>query len=204
MKLKISLLVFLSDFLLYLPINPAFLHLPIFYTMQFEPDHIYSSWMRLGFSVDAKGKIPVKAIARTFASGRAERLVYSFLAELGLPSEKNDSIELDQFTFEKFYALYHKICPRNDIEELFRAMYVYIMQTTADFFDDFFSNQGKGDYLSLDQMINFLNEKQRDPRLNEILYPLYDEKRAIEIIQTYETDEELQKFNRLSKDGLIR
>ncbi|KAH1019172.1 hypothetical protein HUJ04_009028 [Dendroctonus ponderosae] len=144
-------------------------------------------WMRLGFSVDAKGKIPVKAIARTFASGRAERLVYSFLAELGLPSEKNDSIELDQFTFEKFYALYHKICPRNDIEELFRSI-----------------NQGKGDYLSLEQMINFLNEKQRDPRLNEILYPLYDEKRAIEIIQTYETDEELQKFNRLSKDGLIR
>ncbi|ERL88606.1 hypothetical protein D910_05991 [Dendroctonus ponderosae] len=152
-----------------------------------QNDKSIISWMRLGFSVDAKGKIPVKAIARTFASGRAERLVYSFLAELGLPSEKNDSIELDQFTFEKFYALYHKICPRNDIEELFRSI-----------------NQGKGDYLSLEQMINFLNEKQRDPRLNEILYPLYDEKRAIEIIQTYETDEELQKFNRLSKDGLIR
>jgi phosphatidylinositol phospholipase C beta len=26
------------------------------------------------------------------------------------------------FTFDKFYELYHKICPRNDIEELFRFM----------------------------------------------------------------------------------
>lgn len=58
--------------------------------------------------------------------------------------------------------------------------------------------------MTLEQLINFLNEKQRDPRLNEILYPLYDEKRAIEIIQTYETDEASQKSNKLSKDGLIR
>lgn len=42
----------------------------------------------------------------------------------------------------------------------------------------------------MDQFINFLNEKQRDPRLNEILYPLYDEKRAVEIIVTYEQNEE--------------
>lgn len=38
--------------------------------------------------------------------------------------------------------------------------------------------------------MNFLNEKQRDPRLNEILYPLYDEKRALEIINDYEQEEE--------------
>ncbi|XP_050297708.1 1-phosphatidylinositol 4,5-bisphosphate phosphodiesterase isoform X1 [Anthonomus grandis grandis] len=144
-------------------------------------------WMRLGFLVDAKGKIPVKVVARTFASGRAEKLVYSFLAELGLPSEKNDSIEPDQFSFDKFYALYHKICPRNDIEELFRTI-----------------TQGKGDYMSVDQLVEFLNNKQRDPRLNEILYPLYDDKRATEIIQDYETDENSRKENRLTKDGLIR
>lgn len=41
----------------------------------------------------------------------------------------------------------------------------------------------------MEQFITFLNEKQRDPRLNEILYPLYDEKRAAEIINTYEQDE---------------
>lgn len=35
---------------------------------------------------------------------------------------QNDKIEPEAFTFEKFYALYFKICPRNDIEELFGSM----------------------------------------------------------------------------------
>lgn len=48
----------------------------------------------------------------------------------------------------------------------------------------------------MDQFINFLNEKQRDPRLNEILYPLYDEKRSVEIIDTYEQDEESRNKSR--------
>lgn len=80
------------------------------------------SWMRLGFTVDPRGKVPVKVIARTFASGKTEKLVYQCLSELNLPSGKNDVIEKDDFTFEKFYSLYHKICPRNDIEELFKQM----------------------------------------------------------------------------------
>jgi hypothetical protein len=37
--------------------------------------------------------------------------------------------------------------------------------------------------------VQFMNEKQRDPRLNEILFPLYDEKRCTEIINDYERDE---------------
>lgn len=45
--------------------------------------------------------------------------------------------------------------------------------------------------------MNFLNEKQRDPRLNEILYPLYDEKRAAEIINTYEQNEEAKNDSKL-------
>ena len=68
----------------------------------------------------------------------------------------------------------------------------------------FFSTRGKADYISISQFIEFLNEKQRDPRLNEILYPLYNEKRASEIIQNYEPTEELKSQNRISKDGLIR
>ncbi|XP_077295962.1 no receptor potential A isoform X2 [Arctopsyche grandis] len=144
-------------------------------------------WMRLGFLTDPKGKVPVKVVARTFASGKTEKLVYQCLSELGLPSGKSDTIEKDAFTFDKFYALYHKICPRNDIEELFRSI-----------------TQGKADTINLDQFINFLNEKQRDPRLNEILYPLYDEKRAAEIITTYEQNDDAKNAKQLTKDGLIR
>jgi phosphatidylinositol phospholipase C beta len=56
----------------------------------------------------------------------------------------------------------------------------------------FYSTEGKGETINVDQFINFLNEKQRDPRLNEILYPLYDEKRALEIINDYEPSEQLK------------
>ncbi|KAG7302356.1 hypothetical protein JYU34_013858, partial [Plutella xylostella] len=144
-------------------------------------------WMRLCFLTDPRGKVPVKVVARTFASGKTEKMVHQCLAELGLPSGKNEAMEKEAFTFDKFYALYHKICPRNDIEELFRSI-----------------TQGKSDRISLDQFVNFMNEKQRDPRLNEILYPLYDEKRALEIITTYEQAEDAIAAKTLTKDGLIR
>lgn len=84
--------------------------------------------MRLGFLTDPKGKVPVKVVARTFASGKTEKLVYQCLSELGLPSGKSDTMDKEAFTFDKFYALYHKICPRNDIEELFRSVSVYLFQ----------------------------------------------------------------------------
>ena len=48
-------------------------------------------------------------------------------------------------------------------------------------------------FINIDQFINLLIEKQRTTRLNEILYPLYDEKRAAEIIATYEQNEEAVK-----------
>lgn len=39
-------------------------------------------------------------------------------------SLQNDEIEHSVFTFDVFYALTQKICPRTDIEELFKKMYV--------------------------------------------------------------------------------
>lgn len=149
--------------------------------------NLMKHWMRLGMLVDPKGKVPVKVVSKTFASGKTEKLVYQCLSDLDLPSGKNDVIEPADFTFDKFYALYHKICPRNDIEELFQQI-----------------TQGKADTINVEQFITFLNEKQRDPRLNEILYPLYDEKRAIEIITDYEQEEAAKTEKKLTKDGLIR
>lgn len=49
--------------------------------------------------------------------------------------------------------------------------------------------KGKGDSMSMEQLMDFMNEKQRDPRLNEILFPKYSEKRCMEIINDYELEE---------------
>ena len=35
---------------------------------------------------------------------------------------QNDEIERELFTFDRFYELYHKICPRTDVEQLFSEM----------------------------------------------------------------------------------
>jgi len=52
--------------------------------------------------------------------------------------------------------------------------------------------------IELPQFVQFMNEKQRDPRMNEILFPLYDEKRCMEIINDYEHDEEKKKTGKLN------
>ncbi|XP_045599875.1 1-phosphatidylinositol 4,5-bisphosphate phosphodiesterase isoform X2 [Procambarus clarkii] len=146
--------------------------------------NLMKHWMRLGMTVDSGGNIPVKHIVRTFASGKTEKMVFSCLEEMGLPSGKGDSIEKEAFSYDKFYKLYHTICPRTDIDELFSSI-------------------TKGEHISLAQLVNFMNEKQRDPSLNEILYPLYDEKRCMEIIRAHEPHPENVENKRFSKDGLL-
>uniref|UniRef100_A0A672QJD5 1-phosphatidylinositol 4,5-bisphosphate phosphodiesterase n=1 Tax=Sinocyclocheilus grahami TaxID=75366 RepID=A0A672QJD5_SINGR len=144
-------------------------------------------WMRLSFVTNVNGKIPVRGITRTFGSGKTEKGIFQALKELGLPSGKNDEIEHSAFTFDIFYALTQKICPRTDIEELFKKI-----------------NGDKSDYLTVEQLVSFLNENQRDPRLNEILFPFYDAKRVMQIIEKYERDADLKKKGHMSSDGFCR
>ncbi|XP_035672368.1 1-phosphatidylinositol 4,5-bisphosphate phosphodiesterase beta-4-like isoform X1 [Branchiostoma floridae] len=143
-------------------------------------------WMRLSLQVSPSGKIPVRSITRTFASGKTEKMVFQSLKDLGLPNGKNDEIEPADFTFEKFFELYKKICPRTDIDDLFHKL-----------------NGGK-EYLTVDQIIKFLNEQQRDPRLNEILFPFFDRKRVVALIQKYEVDPEFTKKEWMSVEGFTR
>lgn len=49
----------------------------------------------------------------------------------------------------------------------------------------------------------FLSQHQRDPRLNEILFPFYDAKRAMQIIEMYEPDEDLKKKGNKHEKGLF-
>jgi phosphatidylinositol phospholipase C beta len=58
--------------------------------------------------------------------------------------------------------------------------------------------------LKVDKMAEFLNERQRDPRLNEILFPFFDRKRTKQIIDTYELLEDIRTIECMSVDGLCR
>ncbi|KPM03545.1 phospholipase C-like protein [Sarcoptes scabiei] len=47
--------------------------------------------------------------------------------------------------------------------------------------------------ITVDQFVQFLNKEQRDPRLNEILYPYANRSRGIDLIEQYEPDKSLSQ-----------
>lgn len=58
----------------------------------------------------------------------------------------------------------------------------------------FFSSGAKSKpYLTVDQMMEFINFKQRDPRLNEILYPPLKQEQVQQLIEKYEPNSNLAK-----------
>lgn len=58
--------------------------------------------------------------------------------------------------------------------------------------------------MSVKQFVEFLNNSQRDPRLNEILYPYANEARAKDIIIQYEPNKYNANRGQLSFDGFLR
>ena len=70
------------------------------------------------------------------------------------------------FTHQVFYKIYQTICPRTDIDDVYKTI-------------------SKTETISASKLIEFLNEKQRDARLNQILYPEYDQKRVGSVIEVF-------------------
>lgn len=66
-----------------------------------------------------------------------------------------------------------------------------------------YSTDGKP-HLSANQLVDFLNDVQRDPRLNEILHPYADLQRAKDLIKTYEHNKYHQQRSQLTFDGFLR
>lgn len=58
--------------------------------------------------------------------------------------------------------------------------------------------------MSIAQLVDFLNKTQRDPRLNEILYPYANPARAKDLIQEYEPNKFNAQKGLLSFDGFLR
>ncbi|CAK5009462.1 unnamed protein product [Meloidogyne enterolobii] len=100
--------------------------------------------------------------------------------------KEREDLDVVLFTFDKFLRLYHKISPRTDIQELFVKL------------------SGQKEYLTRERLMMFLNDEQRDPRLNEILFPNFDVDRVNSLIAKYETDESYITQGKMSGDGFLR
>uniref|UniRef100_A0A8C1UBH9 Phosphoinositide phospholipase C n=1 Tax=Cyprinus carpio TaxID=7962 RepID=A0A8C1UBH9_CYPCA len=131
-------------------------------------------YTRLTLQLTAEGGIPVKNIFRLFSADR--RRVENALEVCGLPAGRNDTIPQDTFTSDVYRQLLNNICPRNDIDTIFSEIGAKIRP-----------------YLTVEQMTDFLNNRQRDPRLNEILYPPLKAEQVQGLVEKYEPDTMLSK-----------
>ncbi|KAH8266514.1 hypothetical protein KR044_010674 [Drosophila immigrans] len=146
---------------------------------------------KLCLQVDKSGRIPVKNIIKLFAQNKEDRKrVEKALDVTGLPSGKVDSISVAKFQFEDFYNLYKYLTQRSEVERLFDTICG--------------TDKAKRKCMSIAQLVEFLNKTQRDPRLNEILYPYANPARAKELIQQYEPNKFNAQKGQLSLDGFLR
>ncbi|PFX28836.1 1-phosphatidylinositol 4,5-bisphosphate phosphodiesterase beta-1 [Stylophora pistillata] len=134
------------------------------------------------------GKIPVKNILKYVSSSKEDKKrVLDTLQSVGLPHGKNDTIAPDKFSFEEFWAFYSRLCDRKDIDNIFAEI-----------------GAKKKPYLTVEQLVEFLNSEQRDPRLNEILFPYCTSEKAQAIIEKHEPNRDFAKKGHFSVQGLTR
>ncbi|KAG7169145.1 1-phosphatidylinositol 45-bisphosphate phosphodiesterase beta-3-like, partial [Homarus americanus] len=106
-----------------------------------------------------------------------------------------DTVGLDKITWETFLTFYHMLTNRLEVEKVFCSLT-----------DQSYSANKKTKLrgMTVEQLVTFLNEEQRDPRLNEILYPYADAPKAVEVIRDYEPHKENITKNVLSCEGFLK
>ncbi|KAM9431728.1 1-phosphatidylinositol 4,5-bisphosphate phosphodiesterase beta-3 [Clarias gariepinus] len=126
------------------------------------------AWTKLTLHVNQDGRIPLKHIIKMFSD---KKRVETALEQCDLIVNKAEGIKLKDFTWEKFQSFLNKLCLRSEIDRIFVEL----------------GSKGKP-FLSLDQMTDFLNRKQRDPRLNEVLYPPLKREQVRQLMEKYDTN----------------
>ncbi|KAM9365696.1 1-phosphatidylinositol 4,5-bisphosphate phosphodiesterase beta-1-like [Pholidichthys leucotaenia] len=139
---------------------------------------LLKAYVRLTLQPNAEGRIPVKNIVRLFSSDR--KRVENALESSKLPYGRSDSIKLEDFSLDVYRNFLDSLCPRPELGSIFKL-------------------QGGNDgSLSIDQMTEFINNKQRDPRLNEILYPPLRPGQTHAQMERYQHDHEQLKQGAIS------
>ncbi|XP_019715512.1 1-phosphatidylinositol 4,5-bisphosphate phosphodiesterase beta-1 [Hippocampus comes] len=135
-------------------------------------DHsLLKAYVKLTLQPTAEGRIPVKNIVRLFSSDR--KRVETALENCRLPYGRGDAIKLDDFPLEVYQSFLEHLCPRPELTTIFKV-------------------QGGDDgAMSVDRMTDFINNKQRDPRLNEILYPPLRPAQTQTLLERHQSDKTL-------------
>ncbi|KAM8814322.1 1-phosphatidylinositol 4,5-bisphosphate phosphodiesterase beta-3 isoform 2-T2 [Rhynchonycteris naso] len=143
------------------------------------------AYTKLKLQVNQDGRIPVKNILKMFSADK--KRVETALESCGLKFNRSDSIRPDEFSLEIFERFLNKLCLRPDIDKI-------LLEIGA---------KGKP-YLTLEQLMDFVNQKQRDPRLNEVLYPPLGPSQTRLLIEKYEPNQQFLERDQMSMEGFSR
>ncbi|XP_076803235.1 1-phosphatidylinositol 4,5-bisphosphate phosphodiesterase beta-1-like isoform X3 [Clavelina lepadiformis] len=165
-----------ADFLLKLAYHPTTRHISV-------ETSIEKAFTKLKLETNQFGEIPVKKLYKMLG-GR--KRVESVLNSVGLiTSKKNSTIDPEEFQLSRFKKLLQLCCLRTEMDSVFAEL----------------GFGAKRMYITKQKMKDFVNTVQRDPKLNEILYPFTTDDQAGDYIQEYEPNIMFSQRGQLTPEG---
>uniref|UniRef100_A0AAQ6AJQ1 Phosphoinositide phospholipase C n=1 Tax=Amphiprion ocellaris TaxID=80972 RepID=A0AAQ6AJQ1_AMPOC len=145
---------------------------------------LLKAYTKLKLQVNQDGKIPVKNILKMFSD---KKRVETALEQCGLVNNRSEGIKPDDFTYEAFQKFLDSLCLRPEIQSIFEE-----------------SGSKRKPFISLDQLMDFINRRQRDSRLNEVLYPPLKREQVRQIMEKYETNTSQLERDQISLQAFSR
>ncbi|XP_071333869.1 1-phosphatidylinositol 4,5-bisphosphate phosphodiesterase beta-3 [Trachinotus anak] len=145
---------------------------------------LLKAYTKLKLQVNQDGKIPVKNILKMFSD---KKRVETALEQCGLVNNRSEGIKPDDFTWEGCQKFLDSLCLRPEIQSIFEE-----------------SGSKRKPFISLDQLMDFINRRQRDSRLNEVLYPPLKREQVRQIMEKYETNTSQLERDQISLQAFSR
>ncbi|KAL8169381.1 UNVERIFIED_CONTAM: 1-phosphatidylinositol 4,5-bisphosphate phosphodiesterase beta-2 [Gekko kuhli] len=139
---------------------------------------------KLKLQLNADGKIPVRNIFQMFPADR--KRVEAALSACHLPKGKNDGINPEDFPENVYKSFLMNLCPRPEIDEIFTSHH----------------SKAKP-YMTKEHLTKFINKKQRDSHLNDVLFPPAKPEQVQGLIEKYEPSGMNVQRGQLSPEGMV-
>uniref|UniRef100_A0A3B4ALA8 Phosphoinositide phospholipase C n=1 Tax=Periophthalmus magnuspinnatus TaxID=409849 RepID=A0A3B4ALA8_9GOBI len=114
-----------------------------------------------------------------------KKRVETALEQCGLINNKG--VKSEDFTWEAFQKFLDSLCLRPEIQSIFDEC-----------------GSKRKPFISLDQFMDFINRRQRDSRLNEVLYPPLKREQVRQIMERYETNSSQLERDQISLQAFSR
>ncbi|KAL1238412.1 1-phosphatidylinositol 4,5-bisphosphate phosphodiesterase beta-3 [Trichinella spiralis] len=144
-------------------------------------------------------EIPTKDVLNLFALNKDDRkIVEKAMVDSGLLENINLTVmKMDDLSKERFFLFYTCLTCRREVDEVFSNICAEVKGNLTSQDEQVMSTLNDREFCA------FLNKHQRDPRLNELLFPPFTLENARTLIEKYEIKKNLKSTRRLSFMGFL-